>query len=144
MRAPSTALAALVAVTGATALATAPAATAEPAAATASTAVLAADVPMTARGEGMSVVWFGSLRIDDGKTVTCLTASNPSGGDGRIRFTTDYKITPGVTYGVSAWETARCSAYIEQTGRWSQSLGGVTVKPTAADVADGVYEVRIP
>ncbi|MFD3501556.1 hypothetical protein ACFWWT_16400 [Streptomyces sp. NPDC058676] len=141
MRSRSTVLCALVAVTGATALAAAPVATAAPAAAN---AVLAADVPMTARGEGMSVVWFGSLRIDDGKSVTCLTASNPSGGDGRIRFTTDYEMTAGVTYGVSAWETGKCSTYIEQTGRWSQSLGGVTVTPTAADVSDGVYEVRIP
>ncbi|MFF4060235.1 hypothetical protein ACFYZ8_31910 [Streptomyces sp. NPDC001668] len=134
----SASLAALLALTGATAVVAAPTASAASAAPTAS---LTADVPLAARGAGNSVVYFGSLRIDDGTSVTCLSGwgGRTSGGNGRIIFATDYKITPGTTYGISAWETGNCDA-----PGWTQSLGGVTVKPTAADVSSGVYTVRIP
>jgi hypothetical protein len=95
---------------------------------------------MAARGAGNSVVYFGSLRIDDGTSVTCVNTTNAStsGGNGRIIFATNYRVTTGVTYGVSAWETGNCDS------GGGQSLGGVTVKPTAADVSSGVYKVRIP
>lgn len=130
----SASLAALLALTGAGALAAAPAASAAP------TASLTADVPLAARGAGTSVVYFGSLRIDDGTSVTCVnsTDASTSGGNGRIIFATSYKITAGATYGVSAWETGNCDA------GGAQSLGGVTVQPTAADISNGVYKIRIP
>ncbi|MFF4253966.1 hypothetical protein ACFY1L_22450 [Streptomyces sp. NPDC001663] len=133
-------LAALFTLTCATALAVAPTASAAPAAS------LTADVPLAARGAGTSVVYFGSLRIDDGASVTCLSGmgGDVSVSNGRATFVTDHKITAGVTYGISAWETGNCDAYIPQTGRWAQSLGGITVKPTTADVSGGVYKVRIP
>ncbi|MER5432401.1 hypothetical protein [Streptomyces sp. NPDC002588] len=139
-KARSAAVTALLALTGATALAAAPAASAAP------TASLTVNAPLTAAGAGTSVVWFGSIRIDDGTSVTCLNSDDGavSGSNGRVVLTTDYKITEGTTYGISAWEGGRCDTYVPQTGRWTQSLGGVTVKPTAADVSSGVYQVRIP
>ncbi|MEE1761732.1 MULTISPECIES: hypothetical protein [unclassified Streptomyces] len=131
----SASLAALLALTGATALVAAPTASA------ATTASLTANVPMAARGAGMSVVYFGTLRIDDGTSVTCLGArdADVSGGNGRIILATDYKITTGATYNISAWEGGNCGS-----GGGMQSLGGVTVKPTAADVSNGTYTVSIP
>jgi hypothetical protein len=130
----SASLAALLALTGATALVAAPTASA-------ATTALTANVPMAARGAGMSVVYFGTLRIDDGTSVTCLGArdADVSGGNGRIVLATDYKITAGTTYDISAWEGGNCGS-----GGGMQSLGGVTVKPTPADFSNGVYTVRIP
>jgi len=136
----SVALTALLAVTGATALVAAPTASAAP------TATLTVDVPAQARGEGTSIVSFGSLRIDDGTSVTCISAQEGdiSGVYPRVIFGTTYKVTPGTTYGISAWEGAKCDWYDPQWDDWMQSLGGVTVTPTDADVSSGVYRVRIP
>ncbi|MEU6227477.1 hypothetical protein [Streptomyces sp. NPDC047042] len=141
----SVGLTALLAVTGATALAVAPTASAASTAeAAAPTATLTADVPVFARGAGMSVVAFGSLQIDDGTTVTCINNGSPSGASPRIIYATTYKVTAGTTYRVSAWESGNCDAYIPQWGARTRSLGGVTVTPSNADVAGGVYRVTIP
>jgi hypothetical protein len=133
---------ALLAVGGTAGLTVTPA-TAAPATTTATSAVLVADVPLAARGAGTSVVYYGSLRVDDGTTVTCLTGS-VTGANGRVKVTTTYRVTAGTTYGISAWETGQCSVFIPGANRWSQSLGGVTVTPTAGDVAGGTYQVTIP
>ena len=76
----------------------------------------------------------------------CLSSDDGtvSGSNGRAVLATDYEITEGTTYGISAWEGGDCDAYVPQTGRWTQSLGGVTIKPTDADVSGSVYQVRIP
>ncbi|KPI03568.1 hypothetical protein OK074_4935 [Actinobacteria bacterium OK074] len=138
----SAGLTALAAVAGAVVLAVAPTASA----ASAATATLTANVPIQARGAGTSVVSFGSLQIDDGTTITCISAQEGtiSGVSPRVVFGTSYKITAGTTYGISAWEGSKCDWYDAQTDDWMQSLGGVTVTPTAADVASGVYQVTIP
>lgn len=135
----SAALTAVLLAAGAVAgLAAAPAATA------ATPAVLAVDVPLAARA-GQAVVYFGSLQVQVGDSYTCLSAGDDvTGGNGRIRFTTGFEVTPGTSYGVSAWESKKCDAYIPDWGRNTRSLGGVTVTPTAADVSSGVWRVTIP
>ncbi|WP_369032252.1 MULTISPECIES: hypothetical protein [Streptomyces] len=129
---------ALLAVTSATALAAAPAASA------ASTASLTVEVPAQVRGEGTSIVSFGSLRIDDGTSVTCVSEYGVSGVWPRPVIATDYQVTAGTTYGISAWEGNKCDWDDPATPRRTQSLGGVTVTPTAADISSGVYRVSIP
>ncbi|MER5430206.1 hypothetical protein [Streptomyces sp. NPDC002588] len=134
----SVGLTTLLALTSVTALAAAPTASA------ASTASLTVEVPAQVRGEGTSVVSFGSLRIDDGTSVTCVSDYDVSGVWPRPVIATDYQVTAGTTYGISAWEGAKCDWDDPATPRRTQSLGGVTVTPTAADVSSGVYRVSIP
>ena len=113
---------------GVTGLVSAPAASA----ATATTTVLAVDVAVC---KGSACI--NGIRIDDGSSVTCLVAGDQ---DWAIRnwrglVTTDYEVTPGTSYGVSAWGRPDCTG---------GSLGGVTVTPTDADLSSGVYWVTIP
>lgn len=133
----SVGLTAVLAAASATALAAAPAASA------ASTASLTVTLPGVVIIESAHV-YFGSLRIDDGTSVTCISAQEGqiSGTLSRVVFGTAYKVTAGHTYGISAWEGAKCH-YLDPQWGWTRSLGGVTVTPTAADVSSGVYQVAI-
>ena len=67
----------------------------------------------------------------------------PSGGAGRIIFRTNYQVTVGRSYGISAWETTKCDTYLSATGSRSRSLGGVTATPRSGAISDGIWKVRI-
>ncbi|WP_159002132.1 hypothetical protein [Streptomyces sp. NRRL B-3229] len=138
----SAVLAAALAVVGLVAFTPATAVAATPTA----SAALAADVPFASKLDN-NVVYYGSLQIDNGSSVTCIPASSVNWTlnqtTWRVNFTTRYQVTAGTTYDISAWETGQCSTYVQAWGRWTRALGGVTVTPSAADVSSGVYKVRI-
>ncbi|MGP4053039.1 hypothetical protein [Streptomyces sp. 2A115] len=47
-------------------------------------------------------MYFGSLRIDNGTSVTCVNKYETSGASPRVIVSTAYKVTAGTTYGISA------------------------------------------
>lgn len=113
-----------------------------------STAQLAIDAPLWIRNaEGNNQIWFGSLQVKSGDTTTCLTQSDFSDTvivGGRLRLTTDFPVTLGTSYELSAWESNLCDAYVPSWGTRTRTLGGVTATPTADTVSDGVWRVTIP
>ena len=139
-----TAAASLIALATVAGLAAAPSA----AAATTATAQLAIDAPLWIRNTaGNNQIWFGSLQVKSGGTTTCLTQNDFSDTrivNTRLRLTTDYAVTLGTPYEISAWESNLCDAYVPSWGTRTRTLGGVTATPTADAVCDSLWRVTIP
>lgn len=119
-----------------------------PASASSATAQLAIDAPLSIpNAAGNNQIWFGSLQVKTGDTTTCLTQSDfidPHIVNSRLQLTTDYTVTLGTSYEISAWESNLCDAYVPAWGTRTRTLGGVTATPTAAAVSNGVWRVVIP
>lgn len=144
----ASAAAVLLTLTAMAGLAAADSAAAAPSATTAqTTAQLAIDAPLWIRNAaGNNQIWFGSLQVKTGGTTTCLTQSNfidPRIVGTRLQLTTDFPVTSGTSYEISAWESNLCDAYVPSWGTRTRTLGGVTATPTADTISDGVWRVTI-